>query len=226
MELIYSGKTKEVYKQPDGNILFKFKDDGTVNERGEFDPGGNTVGVTVAGMGNANLRLTEYFFKKIAAAGVETQFISADIGNGTMTVLPVTFLGRGIEVLCRFKATGSFIRRYGDYVEEGQDLPAVVEFTIKDDERGDPPINRDVLEALDILKPGEYEELVTLTQKISRIIQDEISKAGGVLYDIKLEFGRYDGKIILVDEISAGSMRVYKNDAQLLPFALARLMQL
>jgi phosphoribosylaminoimidazole-succinocarboxamide synthase len=206
-----------------GNYQFKFKDDATVGEDGKFDPGGNKVGVNIKGMGSSNLRLTDLFFKKIKEAGIFTQYISSDIENNTMTVLPAIFFGEGIEVICRFKAVGSFIRRFGKYAKDGQDLPAFVEITLKDDDRGDPPITKEGLEVLGILKEGEYDELVSLTRKICLLIKDELAEKGLELYDIKLEFGRCEGKIALIDEISSGSMRAYKDGKSVAPLELVQL---
>jgi len=224
MEFIYRGKTKDVYLLEDGCVLLKFKDDGTVNEDGKFDPGGNTVGVNVKDMGKANLRLTDFFYKKIQAEGIPTHYVGADIENSSMTVRRAKVFGKGLEVVCRFKAEGSFIRRYGLYAKDGQDLPAFVEVTIKDDSRGDPPITREGLEVLGIMTFAEYDEIVSLTKRICLIVKDEVAKKGAELYDIKLEFGRCEGKVILIDEISGGCMRVYKNGAAVDPLAIAEMM--
>ena len=133
--------------------------------------------------------------------------------------------GKGIEVICRFRAVGSFLRRYGAYVTEGQPLDALVEVPIKDDARQDPLINPDALEMLGILSPGEYEVLKGLTQKISRMIKEELASKGLELYDIKLEFGRDEaGQIMLIDEISGGNMRVYKEGAFVDPIKLQELL--
>ena len=224
MKLIYSGKTKDVYDLENGRLMFKFKDDATVGEDGKFDPGGNKVGGNIKGMGNSSLRLTDFFFRKIEEAGIGTQLVSSDIENRTMTVKPAVFFGEGIEVICRFKAVGSFMRRFGRYAKEGQDLPAFVEITLKDDDRGDPPITREGLEVLGILKEGEYDELTSLTRKISLIIKEELAKKGMELYDIKLEFGRCDGKVTLIDEISGGSMRAYRDGKPVDPLSLEQIM--
>src|SRR5699024_11657804 len=102
----------------------------------------------------------------------------------------ISVYGEGLEVICRIKAVGSFIRRYGDYSEEGDELPAYDEVTIKDDERQDPFINEAALEALNILSADEYKEIADLTVKISEVVKDELAEKGLDLYDIKLEFGR------------------------------------
>jgi phosphoribosylaminoimidazole-succinocarboxamide synthase len=210
MKMVYKGKTKDVYDNGDGNFLLQFKDDVTGTD-GKFDPGANTVGLSIAGVSKSCVKLTEFFFKKIEAAGISTHYVSSDVEKAQMIVRPATMFGKGVEVICRLKAVGSFLRRFGDYCQAGQDLDFLVETTLKDDERGDPPITKDQLDMLGILTADEYEILKDLTKRITGIINDEFIKKGAVLYDIKLEFARVDGKITLIDEISGGSMRVYKD---------------
>ena len=139
-----------------------------------------------------------------------------------MKVKKITVFGEGLEVICSFKAVGSFIRRYGNYIEEGADLPAYVEMTLKDDERGDPLINEAALEALNILKPDEYQEVADLTVRVSELIKDELADKGLDLYDIKLEFGRdaETGKVLLIDELSGGNMRVFKDGESVDPLKI------
>lgn len=221
MELIYTGKTKNIYKLDDGNFILKFKDDVT-GENGVFDPGANTVGLSIEGMGQGGLRLTRYFFEKIHEAGIPTHYVDSDIENSTMTVKPAQVFGKGLEVICRFRAVGSFMRRYGAYATEGQPLDAFVEVTLKDDDREDPPITKDALDMLGILSASEYEELKELTRKICRLIKDILTEKGLDLYDIKLEFGRVDGKVHLIDEISGGNMRVYKDGKIVEPLELVK----
>jgi phosphoribosylaminoimidazole-succinocarboxamide synthase len=225
MRIIYSGKTKDVYALDDGNYLLKFKDDVT-GENGVFDPGANTVGLKIEGAGRAGLRLTEFFFKKLNAAGIPTHYINADIEAGTMTVKKAYVFGQGLEVICRYRAAGSFIKRYGKYIKEGQPLDAYVEMTLKDDERNDPLITEDALEMLGILSRDEYMILKDLTKRISAIVKDELSLKGMELYDIKFEFGRIgdDRHIALIDEISGGNMRAYKDGKYVEPLELERIM--
>jgi len=225
MKIVYTGKTKDVYDLENGNYLLKFKDDVT-GENGVFDPGANTIGLTIEGAGRAGLKLTKLFFEKLKEKGIPTHYISADIEAATMTVKPATVFGKGLEVICRFRAVGSFLRRYGRYAKEGQPLDAFVEVTLKDDVRQDPPINDDALEMLGILSKGEYAILKDLTRKISKVVQEELAKKGIELYDIKLEFGRVgkEGQIVLIDEISGGNMRAYKDGAYIEPLLLEKLM--
>lgn len=226
MKLVYKGKTKDVYALEDGNYLLKFKDDAT-GENGKFDPGANSVGLTIDGAGRAGLRLTKFFFEKLNSLGVPTHYISADLDNVTMTVKSATPFGEGLEVICRYRAVGSFMRRYGKYAKEGQVLDAFVEVTLKDDNRNDPPITDDALEMLGLLSKDEYQTLKDLTKRISGIIKDTLAERGIELYDIKLEFGRVgeDKHIALIDEISGGNMRAFKDGKWIEPLELEELMR-
>src|SRR5699024_4628210 len=211
MEPKIIGKTKDVYELKDGKYLLKFKDDVT-GEDGVFDPGANTVGLTMDGAGAARLKLSTHFFKLVQSHSIPTHFIESDIDQATMTVIPATPSGEGLEVICRYRAVGRFLRRYGIYADDGKYLDAVVEVTLKDDERKDPTISKDALHMLSILSEKEYDVIKKLTVKIAELVKEELTKYGMELYDIKLEFGRdREGHIILIDEISGGNMRVYKN---------------
>ena len=222
-KLVYVGKTKNVYALDNGNYLLEFKDDCTGKD-GVFDPGENSVGLTIEGVGDVNLRMSMYFFEKINAAGIKTHYVSADLAKTTMEVLPAKVLGKGLEVICRHKAVGSFFRRYGQYIEEGADLPAYVETTFKNDELGDPLVTKDALVILGVMTEKQYEDIKEMTQKITQIVADDLKEKGLVLYDIKFEYG-YDaeGKVMLIDEIASGNMRVYKDGKYIDPMTLSKL---
>ena len=213
-----------MYKAGGGNVLLKFKDDVT-GEDGVFDPGANTVGLTIEGAGQSGLRMTTYFFEKLKEKGVPTHYVDSNIEEVTMTVRKAEMFGRGLEVICRYRAVGSFLKRYGAYCEEGQPLDAFVEVTLKDDDRNDPPINQDGLAQLGILSNEEYVTLVALTKEVSGLVKEELAAKGLELYDIKLEFGRDSetGDIMLIDEISGGNMRVYKDGVYTEPIELEKL---
>jgi len=220
MKKIREGKTKEVYVLEDGNYRLKFKDDVT-GENGVFDPGANTVGLSIEGIGKRNLMVTVKFFEMLKKAGIDTHYITADIENNTMDVKPAKVFGKGLEVICRYRAVGSFLRRYGAYVNEGDKLDAYVEATLKDDERCDPLVTVEGLEALGIMTAEQFAEIKKLTQKITALVSDELKKKGLELYDIKFEYGLdNEGKVILIDEISSGNMRVYKDGKVMDPIDL------
>lgn len=225
MELAFKGKTKDVYKSADGKYIFKFKDDVT-GEAGKFDPGANKVGLTIKGAGDAALGLSKFFFEVLHSKGIPTHYLGADPLEKTMTVKPATHFGEGIEVICRYRAVGSFYRRYGKYVENGSPLDAFIEVTLKDDKREDPPITEDALVMLKILSREEYATLKKLTHQIAEIVKNELAKRQLELYDIKFEFGRvgHDQQIALIDEISAGNMRAFRNGAQVPPLELSEIM--
>jgi len=222
-KLVYTGKTKNVFALENGNYLLKFKDDVTGKD-GVFDPGMNQVGLTIEGVGDVNLRMSIYYFEKINAAGIRTHYVSADLDNTTMEVKPAKVFGNGLEVICRHKAVGSFYRRYGEYIEEGADLPAYVEMTFKNDEKEDPLVTKDGLIVLGIMTDEQYEDIKKMTQQITQIVADDMLEKGLVLYDIKFEFGYdEDGKVMLIDEIASGNMRVYKDGEYIEPLKLSEL---
>ena len=222
-KLLYTGKTKNVYALENGNCLLKFKDDCTGKD-GVFDPGENSVGLTIDGVGDVNLRMSIYFFEKINKAGIFTHYVSANLEDTTMEVLPAKVFGHGLEVICRYKAVGSFIRRYGDYIEEGADLPAYVEMTFKNDAKGDPLVIKDALVARGGMTDKQYEDINDMTQKITKIVADDLKEKGLDLYDIKFEFGYApNGDVMLIDEIASGNMRVYKDGEYIDPMTLSKL---
>ena len=222
-KLVYRGKTKDVFALDNGNYLLKFKDDCTGKD-GVFDPGENSVGLSIEGVGDVNLRMSIYFFEKVNAAGIRTHYVNADLANTTMEVLPAKVFGHGLEVICRHKAVGSFIRRYGAYIEEGADLPAYVETTFKDDAKGDPLVTKDALVALGVMSDSQYDDIRDMTRQITKIVADDLAEKGLVLYDIKFEFGYdADGNVMLIDEIASGNMRVYKDGQYIDPMTLSEL---
>lgn len=223
MKKVYEGKTKDVFELENGNVLLKFKDDCTGKD-GVFDPGENAVGLTIDGIGKANLETSIHFFEILKAAGIKTHYVSANVEEATMEVLPATVFGKGLEVICRLKATGSFVRRYGEYIEDGAELAGgYVETTFKDDKRCDPLVTCEGLVALGIMSKEMFESMKEQTLKITHIVADDLAKKGLDLYDIKFEFGYNNDEVILIDEIASGNMRVYKDGKIVDPMELTSL---
>ena len=223
MKKIYEGKTKDVYALDNGNVLLQFKDDCTGKD-GVFDPGENTVGLTIEGIGKANLKSSVYYFELLKQAGIKTHYVSADIENATMEVLPATVFGHGLEVICRLVATGSFIRRYGEYIENGTRLAGgYVECTFKNDEKGDPLVTAEGLDALGVMSLEMFQSMKEQTLKITKIVADDLKSIGLDLWDIKFEFGYNGDEVILIDEIASGNMRVYKDGKIVDPVELTKL---
>ena len=228
MKLIYTGKTKDVYALDNGNVMLKFKDDCTGKD-GVFDPGENTVGLTIEGIGRENLKTSVHYFELLKQAGVKTHYVSANIDEATMEVLPAENFGKaqggnGLEVICRLVATGSFIRRYGEYIKDGTVLEGgYVECTFKNDEKGDPLVTGEGLAALGIMTPAMFESMKEQTLKITKVVADDLKSIGLDLWDIKFEFGYHGDEVILIDEIASGNMRVYKDGKIVEPVELTKL---
>ena len=223
MKKVYTGKTKDVYKLDNGNVLLKFKDDCTGKD-GVFDPGENTVGLTIEGIGKANLQTSVYYFELLKKAGIKTHYVSANIDEATMEVLPGKVFGHGLEVICRLVATGSFIRRYGEYIADGTKLEGgYVECTFKNDEKGDPLVTAEGLDALGVMSLDMFASMKEQTLKITKIVADDLKTIGLDLWDIKFEFGYNGDEVILIDEIASGNMRVYQGDKIVDPVELTKL---
>ncbi len=228
MKKVYQGKTKDVYKLDNGNVMLKFKDDCTGKD-GVFDPGENSVGLTIDGIGRANLETSIHYFELLKKAGIKTHYVNANIDEATMEVLDAECIGKaqgggGLEVICRLVATGSFIRRYGEYIKDGTRLEGgYVECTFKNDEKGDPLVTGEGLAALGVMSPEMFESMKAQTLKITKIVADDLKSIGLDLWDIKFEFGYNNGEVVLIDEIASGNMRVYKDGKIVPPVELTKL---
>ena len=228
MKKVYEGKTKDVFALDNGNVMLKFKDDCTGKD-GVFDPGENSVGLKIEGIGKANLRTSIHYFELLKKAGIKTHYVSADVDNAMMEVLPADCFGKelgggGLEVICRLVATGSFIRRYGEYIKDGTRLEGgYVECTFKNDEKGDPLVTGEGLVALKVMTEEMFQSLKEQTLKITKIVADDLKSIGLDLWDIKFEFGYNNGEVILIDEIASGNMRVYKGNEIVNPVELTKL---
>ena len=223
MKKVYEGKTKDVYQLDNGNVMLKFKDDCTGKD-GVFDPGENSVGLTIEGIGRANLETSVYYFELLKEAGVKTHYVGANLDECTMEVLPGKVFGKGLEVICRLVATGSFIRRYGAYIADGTKLEGgYVECTFKDDAKGDPLVTSEGLAALGVMSQEMFNSMKEQTLKITKVVADDLAKKGLELWDIKFEFGYNNDEVILIDEIASGNMRVYKDGKIVDPMDLTKL---
>ena len=172
---VYEGKTKDVFELENGNVLLKFKDDCTGKD-GVFDPGENSVGLTIEGIGRENLKTSIHFFELLKKAGVKTHYVSANVQDATMEVLPAKVFGHGLEVICRLVATGSFIRRYGDYIKDGTP-PArrLCGVHVQNDALGDPPlVTAEGLEALGVMTMAQFEDMKKQTLAITKVVADDL----------------------------------------------------
>ena len=234
LELLYSGKTKDVYKYDENTVLLHSKDcvtgwkvqnpDGSVSI--VEDPGANEVVGEIAGLGAKNLISSVYYFQKLTEAGIPNHFIKADVDEKTMLVKKAKTVGAGLECIVRFKAMGSIIRTYPDYIKKGQILNDFFEMTTKNDAAGDPRISKEFLINPDfgpIMTEAQYEETKAMSLAAAKVIRDDLAQHGYELIDIKFEIGFVDDKIVLIDEVSAGIMRVFHNNEPLSEEELADL---
>ena len=197
-EQLYEGKAKKVFLTDDPDILIvSYKDDATA-----FN--GLKKG-TIKGKGAINNRMTNLLFQKIEAEGVPTHFI-CELNDRETAVRRVEIVP--LEVIVRNVAAGSFSKKLG--VEEGTVLAEpTIEFSYKNDELGDPLINSYFAKALQIATESEIKTIENYAFKINEFLKREYLKAGLRLIDFKIEFGRFHGKIILADEISPDTCRLW-----------------
>ena len=215
MALLHKGKTKDVYSHGDATIELRFTDRVTLNQQGQVDPGGNDVAdFTAPGQGLACLSMTSAIFRHLAQNGIPTHMVSSDLNALSMIARKAETFKPGLEWVCRWKGTGSFIRRYKSVpgVRDGMEFAApVMEITIKDDAGQDPLIVPSALIALNILSPAELDALVALNAKAMELIRALFRQHGLDLWDIKIEWGKdaENGSLMLIDEVSANSCRAF-----------------
>ncbi len=196
---LYEGKAKEVYKTSDPNCLIvSYKDDATA-----FN--GEKKG-TISGKGAINNQLTNHFMQMLEKNNIPTHFVKEISKNETL-VKKVKIIP--LEVIVRNLAAGSFSKRYG--VEEGTRLKKPsLEFSLKNDDLGDPLINTYHILSIGLATEFEIERIEKYAFKINSLLREYLLKFDVELVDFKLEFGKTpDGKIILADEISPDTCRFW-----------------
>lgn len=201
--LLYEGKAKKVFStDSDDYVIIEYKDDATA-----FD--GKKRGI-IAGKGIINNSLSNHFFKILENEGIKTHFIEQLSENQTL-VKAVQIIP--IEVIVRNRAAGSLSKRLG--LAEGTMLSStVLEFCYKSDELGDPMINNYHIFALKLATPEEISIITQMSLKINEILQNQFLKVGLELVDFKLEFGKFKEEIILADEISPDTCRIWDVETQ------------
>ena len=196
--LLYEGKAKTVFEtdHPD-ELLVYFKDDATA-----FN--GEKHG-TIEGKGIINNKLSQFFFKQLKARGVKNHFLEK-VSEREMLVRKLDMIK--LEVVVRNIVAGSLVKRLG--LEEGTPLTVpVVEYYYKSDELNDPMLNRYHIMALDLAKIDELNQMEHVAFSVNTILRDLLRAKNVDLIDFKLEFGRFDGEVILADEISPDNCRFW-----------------
>lgn len=204
-EFLYEGKAKKIYRTVDpGLYLVEYKDDATA-----FD--GLKKG-TIAGKGVVNNRVSAHLFQLLERHGVQTHFVEL-VGDREMVVRAVRIIA--LEIVVRNITAGSLAKRLG--LEEGLVLSQpVVETYYKSDELHDPLINNDHIRLLGLAAPEEVEAMRAAALVVNGILKDYLAGRGIDLVDFKLEFGRSldDGRLLLADEISPDTCRLWDKDTK------------
>jgi len=200
-EFIYEGKAKRVYTTDSpGLAVVEYKDDATA-----FD---GTKRGTINSKGVANNRISAMIFKYLEQEGIATHFVEL-IDDRHMLVKQVEIVP--VEVVVRNTVAGSLSQRLG--LPEGTSLPqSIVELYYKNDELHDPMVNDDHIRVLNLASPEELEVIRLTASRVNQLLVPFFARAGIDLIDFKLEFGRYQGKIILADEISPDTCRLWDAD--------------
>jgi len=197
-DMLYEGKAKKIFlTEKEDEVIQYFKDDATAfnaEKRG-----------TILEKGIVNNKISTRLFQELADAGIPSHFIQ-QINDREMLARRVNIIL--IEVVVRNRATGSIIKRLG--LEEGMLIdPPLVEFFYKDDSLGDPLITEDHIRLLKLATPSQVAELRNQAIKINEVLLPFFQKRGMMLVDFKLEFGLWNGQIILADEISPDTCRFW-----------------
>lgn len=198
-KLLYEGKAKKVWETDEHSncVLVEYKDDATA-----FN--GLKKG-TIIGKGAVNNKVSNHFFKLLEKNGIPTHF-KEEISDRETLVKKVKIVP--IEVIVRNIAAGSLSKRLG--IPEGTKLKStVLEYCYKDDKLGDPMINDYHIKAIELAKEEELKTIAEYSLKINKILSDYLKAFNIELIDFKLEFGRYEGQIILADEISPDTCRFW-----------------
>ena len=202
-EMLYEGKAKILYKGPRPDTIIQyFKDDATA-----FN---NVKKGSIAGKGIINNKITELVMTRLSQLGIPVSFIER-LSDREQLCHEVKIIP--LEVIARNTVAGSMAKKFG--LEEGIRLPRpIIEFSLKDDDLGDPIIPENHILVLDIAKEDELIEMMEMTTKINDFLRGFFAAIGLELIDFKLEFGRLnDGEdghfIVLADEFSPDNCRLW-----------------
>ena len=200
-ELLYEGKAKKVYTTEDPDVLIvSYKDDATA-----FN--GLKKG-TIVGKGAINNRMTNYIFKKLEEKGVPTHYIE-ELNDRETAVKKVEIVP--LEVIIRNFSAGSFAKKMG--MEDGVPFKCpTLEFSYKNDDLGDPFINKYYALALDLATEEEIDAITRYAFHVNEVMKEYFASLNIELIDFKIEFGRYHGQIILADEVSPDTCRLWDKD--------------
>ncbi len=196
--LIYEGKAKKVFETDQHDlVIHHFKDDATAfnaQKRG-----------TIVEKGVVNNKISERLFRLLEEAGIQTHFVKRlddrEMLSKRVTIIP-------LEVVIRNRVAGSLAKRLG--LKEGEEIiPPLQEFFYKDDALGDPLITDEHIRLLGAADPATVAEIKRAALRVNEILQPFFKERGMILVDFKLEFGTHHGAVLLADEISPDTCRLW-----------------
>ena len=198
LEMLYEGKAKKIYEtDKEDMVIVHYKDDATAFN-GEKK-------AQIESKGVLNNEITSLIFEMLNKEGIKTHFVEK-LNDRDQLCKKVEIVP--LEVIVRNVAAGSMAKRLG--LEEGTPLKTTVfEFSYKDDSLGDPLINDYHAVAIGITNFEELAKIYSLTSKINEFLKEMFLKSNIKLIDFKLEFGRCNGEIVLADEISPDTCRLW-----------------
>jgi len=198
LEQLYEGKAKKVYATDDPDcVIVEYKDDATAFnglKRG-----------TIVGKGVVNNKVSNHLFQLLEKHGIPTHYVR-ELSDRETLVKKVHIIP--VEVIVRNRAAGSLSKRLG--LPEGMKLKTtVLEYCYKNDELGDPMVNEYHIYAMGLATKDEMERIADMSFKVNQILSDYLKDVNVELIDFKLEFGRFNGQVILADEISPDTCRFW-----------------
>ena len=198
LELLKEGKAKKLYTTEESDMLVQeFKDDATA-----FD---GTKKGTIGDKGELNCGISTVLFQYLESYNVPTHLIKR-IGPREQLVKNVEIIQ--VEVVMRNYATGSLVKRLP--FEDGKQLVyPIMELSLKNDELGDPLINEYHAYALNLCQPEDIRAMLRMTSKVNAILKSYFERRDLILVDFKLEFGRLGKDLIVADEISPDTCRIW-----------------
>ncbi|GHA99671.1 phosphoribosylaminoimidazolesuccinocarboxamide synthase [Modicisalibacter luteus] len=195
---LYAGKAKSVYRTDDPDrLILHFRDDTSAFDGKKKE--------ALARKGMVNNKFNAFIMGKLEAAGIPTHFDGL-LSDTECVVKKLDMIP--VECVVRNLAAGGLVRRLG--VEEGMTLnPPTFELFLKNDEKGDPMINESLAETFGWATPEQLARMKALTFQVNDVLKQLFLDGGMLLVDYKLEFGMFNGEIVLGDEFSPDGCRLW-----------------
>jgi phosphoribosylaminoimidazole-succinocarboxamide synthase len=205
MELMYEGKSKRVFidDESENHVIVEFTDNVTAGDGKKHD--------VIEGKGKLACELSEFFFKFLEKVGIDTHYVRR-VDDTRLRCLKAQIFP--VEIVCRNRAAGSFCKRYG--IKNGTVLSApLVEFFLKNDKLHDPLIPEDAIVRLGMASSSDVAHMKSVALSVNHYLSELFKQAKLTLVDFKLEFGMTnDERVVLADEISGDTIRVWNSKGQ------------